>query len=76
MSDGKDLPENSGTYALVVVRPDGTLGQPLLTFRATGTKVVQELASITIPSGSSLALTNVPADQPGTQRLLLRSNNL
>ncbi|MFN0011231.1 MAG: hypothetical protein ACKVS8_06250 [Phycisphaerales bacterium] len=73
---GKDLPENSGTYALVVLRPDGSLGQPLLTFKATGTKVVKDLDSIIIPSGSSLALTNVPADQPDTQRMLLRSNSL
>lgn len=73
---GKDLPENGGTYALVAVKADGTMGQPLLTFQSTGNKVAKEIDSLSIPVGSSLALTNVPADQPGVQRTLLLSNNL
>lgn len=73
---GKDLPEASGSYALVSVRADGTLGQPLLTFRASGSNVVREIEGLNLPSGSSLALTSVSPSQPGEQKMLLRSNSL
>ncbi|MGQ0627243.1 MAG: hypothetical protein ACT4PL_03980 [Phycisphaerales bacterium] len=70
-----DLPEQTGTYALVTISPDGTVGTPIATFQASGGATpAPDLTNLDIPAGSRLGVTALNAADP--QPVILTSDNL
>jgi len=70
-----DLPSQSGQYALVVVQADGSISEPIATFRASGgTNPDVDIPKITVPAGGHLALT--PAGDSDHSKVILSSDAL
>jgi len=72
---GKDLPQDIGSYRLVVLDENGAEREAVLTFKPAGSRFVGDIEKLDLSGARSLAITTAAA--PGVApRTLLRSNNL
>lgn len=72
----KDLPENGGSYSLVVVGPDGQVGKAVLTFKPSGTRIAAEVQDLDVPGGSVLAVRSLGNTSAAQAKTLLKSQSL
>jgi hypothetical protein len=70
----RDLPSVAGSFNLVLVGKDGqVIGEPLLSFRPTGSRLVAPISDVQVPDGASFAVQVVSPDGSLT---LLRSGTI